>query len=32
MGTATEICTGKTATLTQNNMTVNSFFVAGHMF
>lgn len=29
MGTITEICTGKTATLTQNNMNVESFFVAG---
>jgi P-type E1-E2 ATPase len=32
MGTVTEICTGKTATLTQNDMTVNSFYVANHMF
>lgn len=29
MGTITEICTGKTATLTRNDMTVNSFYVAG---
>lgn len=29
MGTITEICTGKTATLTKNDMTVNSFFTVG---
>ena len=29
MGTVTEICTGKTATLTQNDMTVNSFYTVG---
>jgi P-type E1-E2 ATPase len=27
MGTVTEICTGKTATLTANDMTVNSFYL-----
>ncbi len=27
MGQATEICTGKTATLTKNDMTVNRFYV-----
>jgi magnesium-transporting ATPase (P-type) len=29
MGTITEICTGKTATLTKNEMSVNSFYTAG---
>lgn len=29
MGTITEICTGKTATLTKNDMTVNAFYTAG---
>jgi len=29
MGTITEICTGKTATLTQNDMTVNCFYTVG---
>jgi P-type E1-E2 ATPase len=28
MGSVTEICTGKTATLTKNDMTVNSFYTA----
>lgn len=28
MGTVTEICTGKTATLTKNQMKVSSFFAA----
>jgi P-type E1-E2 ATPase len=32
MGTVTEICTGKTATLTQNDMTVNSFYIAGQLY
>jgi Ca2+ transporting ATPase len=27
LGTSREICTGKTATLTENNMTVNRFYV-----
>jgi Ca2+-transporting ATPase len=29
MGTITEICTGKTATLTKNDMTVHSFYTVG---
>ena len=29
MGTVTELCVGKTATLTKNDMTVNSFYVGG---
>lgn len=29
MGTVTEICTGKTATLTKNDMSVNSFYTVG---
>lgn len=31
MGVVSEICVGKTATLTKNDMTVNSFYVAGRM-
>ena len=31
MGLVSEICVGKTATLTKNDMTVNSFYVAGKM-
>ena len=31
MGIVTEICVGKSATLTKNDMTVNSFYVAGRM-
>jgi magnesium-transporting ATPase (P-type) len=31
MGIVSEICVGKTATLTKNDMTVNSFYVAGKM-
>src|SRR5438045_2633030 len=29
MGTVSEICVGKTATLTKNDMTVNSFYIGG---
>lgn len=32
MGTITEICTGKTATLTKNDMTVNAFYTVGQQF
>jgi P-type E1-E2 ATPase len=31
MGVVSEICVGKTATLTKNDMTVSSFYVAGKM-
>jgi magnesium-transporting ATPase (P-type) len=31
MGQVTEICTGKTATLTQNRMQVNMFFTGGRL-